>query len=223
MPTRDHRRTVAVLLEQQGRTVADEAGITLADIPAPLYQLLVLATPLSARVSAKGGGRRGPRALSARTPHAPHDAGRELAGSGGCPGPRPHRRYDEGTATVLGDGAQLCQDRYSGDLRRLHQQTSGDADELRRLLTDFPGIGPTGADIFLREVQAVWSDITPFVEGKVVDGAKRLRLPSSLTDLAEFGAHSPAAASAVRAGADGARPQGRRCPARCPELIGSDV
>ena len=33
--------------------------------------------------------------------------------------PSGHRRYDERTATMLGDGAQLCLDRWRGDLRRL--------------------------------------------------------------------------------------------------------
>jgi hypothetical protein len=52
MATREERRTVKVLLEQQGRTFAEEAGIKLADKPGPLYQLLVLASLLSARISA---------------------------------------------------------------------------------------------------------------------------------------------------------------------------
>jgi hypothetical protein len=41
--------TVKTLLERYGRTYAEDAGIRLADRPAPLYQLLVLATLLSAR------------------------------------------------------------------------------------------------------------------------------------------------------------------------------
>jgi hypothetical protein len=43
---------VAELLQRFGRTYAQEAGIRLADQPAPLYQLLVLATLISARISA---------------------------------------------------------------------------------------------------------------------------------------------------------------------------
>jgi endonuclease III len=41
----------AALLDRYGRTYAEDAGIRLADKPAPLYQLLVLATLLSARIS----------------------------------------------------------------------------------------------------------------------------------------------------------------------------
>jgi hypothetical protein len=43
---------VKELPDRHGRTYADEAGIRLADQPAPLYQLLVLADLLSARISA---------------------------------------------------------------------------------------------------------------------------------------------------------------------------
>ena len=44
--------TARALLERCGRTYAAEAGIRLRDAPAPLYQLLVLAHLLSARISA---------------------------------------------------------------------------------------------------------------------------------------------------------------------------
>jgi hypothetical protein len=40
-----------VLLDRFGATSAEQAGIQLADKPSPLYQLLVLSTLLSARIS----------------------------------------------------------------------------------------------------------------------------------------------------------------------------
>ena len=43
---------VKELLSRCGTTYAEEAGIRLADRPGPLYQLLVLATVASARISA---------------------------------------------------------------------------------------------------------------------------------------------------------------------------
>src|SRR5258706_14924303 len=49
MATLDYERTVTALLDRQGGSFAEEAGIPLADKPAPLYQLLVLAALLSAR------------------------------------------------------------------------------------------------------------------------------------------------------------------------------
>ena len=60
--TRSHEDTVRVLLERHGTTYAQDAGIELRDTPAPLFQLLVLANLLSARIGAKvaalGGLRR---------------------------------------------------------------------------------------------------------------------------------------------------------------------
>nr|MDT0663248.1 hypothetical protein [Micromonospora sp. DSM 115978] len=176
---RNDRRTVSVLVDRYGRTFADEAGISLADRPAPLYQLLVLATLLSARITA-GIAVAAARELfraGYRTPAAMRDASWQdrvdALGRGH------YRRYDERTATMLGDGAELCLDRWRGDLRRLHRAAPGDLPGLRRLLTEFPGIGPTGADIFLREAQAVWTDVAPFVDRKARDGAERLGLPTS--------------------------------------------
>ncbi|WP_342671426.1 endonuclease [Nonomuraea candida] len=100
-----------------------------------------------------------------------------------------YRRYDERTATMLGDGAALAIDRWKGDLRRLRDEAEGDARRIVALLTEFPGIGPTGADIFLREVQAVWPQVAPHLDERVLDGAGRLGLPRQTRRLAEL-AHS---------------------------------
>jgi hypothetical protein len=46
---------VKELLDQGGSLYAEDAGIKLADRPGPLYQLLVLATLLSAPIPAETG------------------------------------------------------------------------------------------------------------------------------------------------------------------------
>jgi hypothetical protein len=178
------RRTVAVLLEKQGRTFAGEAGVHLADEPGPLYELLVLVTLLSARItsSVAVAAARELFAAGYRSPQAMLDAGWQARVDALDRGH--YRRYDFSTSTQLGDGARLCLDRWQGDLRRLHQEAAGDPGGLRKLLVGFPGIGPTGAGVFLREVQAVWPDIAPYADGKVADGARLLQLPSSAADLA---------------------------------------
>lgn len=51
-------------------------------------------------------------------------------------------------------------------------------------LQDFPGIGPTGAAIFLREVQAVWPGVSPYFDKKTIEGAKRVDLPTDVDELA---------------------------------------
>jgi hypothetical protein len=177
---------VNALLKREGRTYAEEAGIALADRPAPLYQLSVLTTLLSNRIRA-GVAMAAARQLFAagyRTPEA------MLAASWqdrvDALGRGHYRRYDERTATMLGKGAELCLHRWHGDLRRLHREGDGDVARLRDLLVEFPGIGPTGADIFLREVQAVWPDVRPYTDRRVAAGARRMRLPDAPDRLARL-------------------------------------
>ncbi|MEV1289398.1 hypothetical protein [Micromonospora sp. NPDC049679] len=200
------RDLVTALLDRHGRTYAEEAGIRLADRPEPLYQLLVLTTVLSTRIRA-GMGIAAARELFAtgyRTPQGMAKASwQERVDALG----RGHyRRYDERTATMLGKGAQLCLDRWQGDLRRLHVDADGDVRTLRASLDEFAGIGATGADIFLREVQVVWADVRPYVDRRVIAGAQRLRLPESAEKLAALvdGSDFPRLASAlVRVSLDG--------------------
>ena len=184
MPANQQRATVAALLSRHGRTYAQEVGIRLADKPAPLYQLLVLATLLSARIS-------GDIAVSAarelftagyRTPRAMREASWQdrvdALGRGH------YWRYDERTATMLGYAAELLRQRWSDDLRKLHSEGGDDAGRLESLLTEFPGIGPAGAAIFLREAQGVWPGIAPYLDRKALDGAGKIGLPTSPESLA---------------------------------------
>lgn len=174
------------LLETYGQTYAEQAGIRLADRPAPLYQTLVLATLLSARINADvavaaarelfDAGYRTPAKMAAASWQDRVDA----LGRGH------YRRYDERTSTMLGDGAELLRTRWHGDLRRLHEEAGDDVGRLRALLTEFPGIGPVGAAIFLREVQGVWRGVAPFVDDRVALGASRLGLPKSGAALARL-------------------------------------
>jgi endonuclease III len=190
---------VKALLERCGQTFAEQADIRLADRPGPLYQLLVLATLLSARISADvavaaarelfAAGYRSPKAMSEASWQDRVDA----LGRGH------YRRYDERTATMLGDGADLLSSRWHGDLRRLRDEAGGGADRIASLLTEFPGIGPTGASIFLREVQEVWPTVAPYVDGAVTSGARRVGLPASRQPLADLlsGSGQPARLTAA--------------------------
>lgn len=177
-----HRDIVNKLLDEHGLTYAQEAGIDLKDTPAPLFQLLVLANLLSTRINA-GIAVATARELVASgftTPEKMRDATWQqrvdALGRGG------YRRYDERTSTMLGDGATLLLDTYGGDLRKLREQSESPEEVLKRL-QDFPGIGPTGASIFAREVQAVWPEMAPFFDKKALDGARKLALPDNPDDL----------------------------------------
>src|ERR1700742_1355951 len=160
--------------ERFGQTYAAEAGIQLTDSPAALYELLVLATLLSARISA-GIAVAAARELFAagyRTPQAMQEASWQdrvdALGRGH------YKRYDERPATMLGDGAVLAIERWLGDLRRLRDEAGGEPGAIGHLLQEFPGIGPAGASIFLREVQAVWPSVAPYVDDRVRQGAREL-------------------------------------------------
>ncbi len=181
--SRTEKRRARYAVQTYGTTFAQTANITLRDKPAPLYQLLVLATLLSARISARiavAAARELYRA-EYRTPQRMADATWQqrvdALGRGG------YRRYDERTATMLGDGAEQLLGEHRGDLRRLR---SDDVAEVRTRLQAFPGIGPAGADIFCREAQAVWPELVPYLDRKALQGAEQAGLPDQAARLARL-------------------------------------
>ena len=56
----------------------------------------------------------------------------------------------------------------------------------RSLLQEFSGIGPVGADIFVREVQLVWDEAFPYADKKVLQAARRLQLPGDGEELSKL-------------------------------------
>jgi hypothetical protein len=178
--------TVRVLLDQHGRTYAEEAGIRLADRPAPLYQLLVLALLLSARIRADiaVAAARELRQAGCTTVRKMRDASWQDRVD--ALGRASYRRYDERTATMLGDGADFLLDRYRGDLRRLREEAGRDRDGIRERLCEIKGIGAVGADIFCREAQGTWPELAPYLDDRVLDGAGRLGLPTDPARLARL-------------------------------------
>ena len=176
----DEKDTAAALLARHGTTYAEDAGIRLDDTPAPLWQLLVLSLLLSARIRSEVAvaAARELFATGCTTPPRTRDTPRgHLIAALGRAG---YRRYDERTATQLGELAATVLDRYAGDLRHLHEQS----DNLEQDLQQFKGIGPAGAAIFCREVQGVWPDLAPYVDELTAKGAGRLGLPTSPVALA---------------------------------------
>ncbi|MFI9048709.1 endonuclease [Streptomyces sp. NPDC053427] len=201
----EQRALARALLDRHGETYAAQCGIAVRNTPQPLYQVLVLADLLSTRIRASvavasaralfDAGMSTPRRMLDATWQQRVDA----LGEGG------YRRYDESTATRLGEGAALLLDTYGGDLRRMRQAADGDAGLLRRALEELPGVGPTGSAIFLREVQGVWPEYAPFLDPKAVQGAERLGLPGDSTKLARLVTADESAAFAsalVRAALD---------------------
>jgi hypothetical protein len=178
--------TVTALLERLGRTYAAQAGIRLADTPAPLYRLLVLSVLLSTRIKAD-------IAVAAATElsHAGMDTPTRMRASSwqdrvDALGRAHYKRYDESAATALGEGADLLRTEYRDDLRKLRARAEHDPGRIRELLTAFPRLGPVGANIFCREAQAVWPELRPALDGKALEGAERLELPATPDALARL-------------------------------------
>ncbi|MFD7293812.1 endonuclease [Streptomyces sp. NPDC059897] len=205
MTTAGDKKVLRELLDSEGRTYAAEAGIRLKNTPQPLYRTLVLASLLSARIRASvavattralyDAGLRDPRSMA----DAPWQQRVDALGEGG------YRRYDERTATQLGDGARMLLDDWNGDLRGMREQADGDESAMRSLLRRTPGLGPTGASIFLREVQDIWPEYAPFLDAKTLQGAERLGLPKDPTTLTRLAGDTPRAelsAALVRAALD---------------------
>ena len=172
------------VLDRYGTTFAEDAGIELADEPAPLFQLLVLAELLSARIGAGIAVAAAVELAAAgwTTPQRMRDAGRPAVIA--ALGRAGYRRYDERTATELREMALLVLDRYGGDLRRLADEADGDVDRAARLIQEVKGIGPTGSAVFLREVQAVWPWVRPYLDDRARAGAHRIGLPEDGERLA---------------------------------------
>lgn len=172
------------LLVRHGQTFADEMGIDLADEPEPLFQLLVGALLMSARISSD---------LAVSAARALFDRGMTTAAAMAeaswqdrvdALGAGNYVRYDESTASYLGDTATLVLDRYDGDLRRLRDEAGREAPPMRARLKECKGIGDVGATIFFREVQGVWVELFPFADDAALEPARRLGLGSTPAELA---------------------------------------
>ncbi|GAA1397435.1 endonuclease [Luteococcus peritonei] len=172
-----------LLVREHGTLFAEQAGIELADEAESLWQLLVMAQLLSARISSDAAlatarelwaaGWTSPEALRRSTWNQRVAA----LGRGG------YRRYDFSTATRLAGDAEMLHDLWSDDLRRLRDETVTPA-RIAKELQRFDGIGPVGASIFLREVQAVWPSVRPCADKLVLKGAATAGLPTDADQLA---------------------------------------
>jgi endonuclease III len=199
-----HKQVVRRLLNVAGTTYAAEADVRISDKPMPLFQLLVLcmlaSKPIDATIAMRAGhelfsdGLKTPKAVLAADRRTMIDAF----------GRAHYVRYDESSATRLTEMAQRVVDEYSGDLREIARRSAEDIDVAKRMLTNFKGIGDTGADIFMREVQDVWTWVRPHFDRRATRTAKALGLPTDPDRLGALAPRSNArlAAALVRASLD---------------------
>ncbi|MCA2254108.1 hypothetical protein [Mycobacterium intracellulare] len=197
-------KRVRRLLDVAGTTYAAQARITLSDKPMPLFQLLVLcmlaSKPIDATIATAAArelfkaGLRTPKAVLASDRKTMIDAF----------GRAHYVRYDESSATRLTDMAERLRDDYSGDMRELADRSGHDVATAKRMLKKFKGIGDTGADIYLREVQDVWTWVRPYFDDRATGTAKRFGLPVEPKKLGSLApqANARLAAALVRASLD---------------------
>jgi endonuclease III len=192
------------LLKDAGTTYASEAGIRINDKPMPLFQLLVLCMLASKPIDATTAMRAARELFKTglRTPKAVLASDRRTMIS--AFGRAHYVRYDESSATRLTDMAEQVRDEYSGDLREIAGRSQQDIGEAKRMLKKFKGIGETGADIYLREVQDVWSWVRPYFDDRATAAAKQLGLPVDASKLASLAprANARLAAALVRVALD---------------------
>ena len=192
------------LLKDAGTTYASEAGIRINDKPMPLFQLLVLCMLASKPIDATTAMRAARELFKTglRTPKAVLASDRRTMIS--AFGRAHYVRYDESSATRLTDMAEQVRDEYSGDLREIDGRSQQDIGEAKRMLKKFKGIGETGADIYLREVQDVWTWVRPYFDDRATAAAKQLGLPVDASKLASLAprANARLAAALVRVALD---------------------
>ena len=198
------KQIVRRLLNVAGTTYAADAGVRISDKPMPLFQLLMLcmlaSKPIDAAIAMRAGHELFRDGL--RTPKAVLDSERRTMID--AFGRAHYVRYDESSATRLTEIAQLVLDEYDGDLREIARRSDDDINAAKRMLKTFKGIGDTGADIFLREVQDVWPWVRPYFDKRAARTTKALGLPSDPKKLGALAprANSRLAAALVRASLD---------------------
>jgi hypothetical protein len=176
---------VEALLERHGQTYTQELGIDVAKgTPSVLFRLLVASILFSARIGA-GQAAKAARSLT--------DEGWTTADKLAATSWRErvrvlnrhgYARYDERTASMLGDACELLLDRYRGDLRRMRAEAGRDPRQERRLLKQVKGLGEVGVDSFFREAQVAWEELFPFLDRRAAQAARRLGLDADPRALA---------------------------------------
>ncbi|MBS7638163.1 hypothetical protein KEJ49_04660 [Candidatus Bathyarchaeota archaeon] len=155
------------------RGYADELGLDLSK-PEDRFRWFLASMLFAKRISAEIAMRTYRRfeEEGLTTPEAILEAGWdrlvEVLDSGG------YVRYDFSTASNLLEAMRKLVDEY-GDLERLHEASANPKDLERRLM-EFKGIGPTGVNIFLRELRGIWTKADPEPSGIALEVALRLEI-----------------------------------------------
>lgn len=96
-----------------------------------------------------------------------------------------YARFDESTTDYIRAAAELIDEKYDGDLRRMRAE-AGEPDGILKAVQEVKGIGKMGAAIFAREMQLVWKELYPRADGPALEEAKVLGLPQDQAKLADL-------------------------------------
>lgn len=182
----ERKEFVRALIEDQGRLWSEEIGARIDhDTPDDWFHWLLGALLMSARIdatmAAKAAGALKLEEMS--TVQGVLETGRDQrirVLNENC-----YARFDNQGADRIFEAAQLVQERYGGDLRRLREE-GRDAGGIRARLKEVKGIGEVGADIFAREAQLVWDELFPMADGHALEQAKVFGLPERPEELAQI-------------------------------------
>ena len=84
----------------------------------------------------------------------------------------------DAVGTALGDSHEDI------SLERVREESGNDVERERELLKkSVKGLGKTGLDIFFRRVQAVWTEVYPFVDGRTGSALEKFGLPGDAEEL----------------------------------------
>lgn len=199
---------IQTLIDEQGALYSEAMGASIErNTPQELFHWLIGAILLSARISGDLAVKAG-QGLRMRDLHkigaileTPRDKRIKVLNENG------YARFDNIGADYIYAAAKLVDEKYKRDLRKMREEAGGDVARLCALLKEIKGIGDAGANIFLREVQWVWDEYCPRLDGPAVKAAKDLGLPADAKKLADLAGSKERfvrlAAALTRAGLEG--------------------
>ena len=183
----DIREKIDKIITVYGQTFSDEICIRLPnDNPSAYYQLLNASVLFSARISHEISIHTARHLLESglttaeKVQQSSWEEKVKILDEGG------YGRYDERTATFLGDIAEQVLAQYQGDLRKLREKANREPGSIRAALKAFKGLGDVGAGIFCREVQGQWDELYPYADRKSLQVAEKLGLPKDTHQLSEL-------------------------------------
>ncbi|RYP66948.1 hypothetical protein DL771_007522 [Monosporascus sp. 5C6A] len=94
-----------------------------------------------------------------------------------------YTHYREKTATMMGELAELIEDKYDGDLNSILKTVGEDRTKIRAELKRIKGLGDVGIDIFFDTAQHVWPCLAPFLDPRSAKTAEAVGIGSGVQEL----------------------------------------